>query len=125
MKYLCIAYEEEQKLNDLSKSEWLALRQETLDYVETLRKRGLLIITHALKSATTASTVRIRSGKLAVTDGPFAETREQLGGFYLVEAADLDEAIGIAERIPPARHGTIEIRPVMEIAGLPEKSEAR
>src|SRR5215831_6557847 len=91
MKYLCIAYEEEQKLNDLSKSEWLALRQETLDYVETLRKRGLLIITHALQSATTASTVRIRSGKLSVTDGPFAESKEQLGGFFLIEASDFNE----------------------------------
>ena len=80
MKYLCIAYEEEQKLNDLSKSEWLALRQETLDYVETLRKRGLLIITHALQSATTASTVRIRSGKLSVTDGPLQRARSNLAG---------------------------------------------
>jgi hypothetical protein len=98
MKYLCIAYEEERKLNDLSKSEWQALRQETLDYVETLRKRGLLITTHALQSATTASTVRIRSGKLSVTDGPFAETKEQLGGFFLIEASDFNEAIEVAPK---------------------------
>ena len=68
----------------------------------------------------TATSVRVREGKRLITDGPFAETREQLGGYYVVEAKDLDEAIQIAERIPPARFGTIEIRPVMEISGLPE-----
>jgi hypothetical protein len=114
MKYLCIAYEEERKLNDLSKSEWQALRQETLDYVETLRKRGLLIITHALQSASTASTVRIRSGNLSVTDGPFAETKEQLGGFFLIEARDLNEAIELAAKWPSARIGSIEVRPIEE-----------
>ena len=67
----------------------------------------------------TATSVRVRDGKRVVTDGPFAETREQLGGFYLIEAKDLDEAIGIAGRIPPAKLGTVEIRPVMEIDGLP------
>jgi hypothetical protein len=67
----------------------------------------------------TATSVRVRDGRRVVTDGPFAETREQLGGYYIIEAEDLDAAIGIAERIPPARYGTIEIRPVMEIAGLP------
>src|SRR5262245_59253666 len=108
MKYLCIAYEEEQKLNDLSKSEWLALRQETLDYVETLRKRGLLIITHALQSATTASTVRIRSGKLSVTDGPFAESKEQLGGFFLIEASEFNEAIEDSVRRGSSEGGRLE-----------------
>jgi hypothetical protein len=72
-----------------------------------------------LHSVATATSVRVRDGKRAVTDGPFAETREQLGGYYVVEAKDLDEAMAIAERIPPARYGTIEIRPVLEIAGLP------
>jgi hypothetical protein len=114
MKYLCIAYEEERKLNELSRSEWQALRQETLDYVETLRKRGLLIITHALQSASTASTVRIRSGKLAVTDGPFAETKEQIGGFFLIEASDFNEAIEVAAKWPSARIGSIEVRPIEE-----------
>jgi len=114
MKYLCIAYEEEGKLNELSKNEWQALRQETLDYVESLRKRGLLIITHALKSAITASTVRIRSGKLSVTDGPFAETKEQLGGFFLIEASDINEAIEVAAKWPSARIGSIEVRPIEE-----------
>jgi hypothetical protein len=73
-----------------------------------------------LHSVSTATSVRVREGKRLVTDGPFAETREQLGGYYIVEANDLDEAMAIAERIPPAKYGTIEIRPMMEIAGLPE-----
>ena len=114
MKYLCIAYEEQQKLDALSQSEWQALRQETLDYVESLRKRGRLIVTHALQSATTASTVRIRSGKLSVTDGPFAETKEQIGGFFLIEAGSFDEAIEAAANWPSARIGSIEIRPIEE-----------
>lgn len=114
MKFLCIAYEEERKLNELSKSEWQALRQETLDYVETLRKHGRLIITRALQSSTTASTVRIRGGKLAVTDGPFAETKEQIGGFFLIEASDLREAIDVAAKWPSARIGSIEVRPIEE-----------
>ncbi len=112
MKYLCIAYEEEQTLNDLSGIEWQALRQETLDYVESLRQSGRLIITHALQSATTASTVRVRDGKVSVTDGPFAETKEQIGGFFLVEASDVNEAIEIAAKWPSARIGSIEVRPI-------------
>ena len=114
MKFMCIAYEEEQKLNDLSESEWQALRKETLDYVESLRKKGRLIDAHPLRSATTASTVRVREGKLSVTDGPFAETKEQLGGFYLFECRDLDEAIKWAAKIPSAKGGSVEVRPVME-----------
>jgi hypothetical protein len=114
MKYLCIAYEEQRKLDELSKSEWQALRQETLDYVESMRKRGRLIITHALQSATTASTVRVRSGKLSVTDGPFAETKEQIGGFFLIEAGNFDEAIEVAAKWPSARIGSIEVRPIEE-----------
>jgi hypothetical protein len=116
MKFLCMAYEEERVLNELSRSQWQALRKQTLDYVETLRKDGRLIITQALKSATTASTVRIRQGSLLVTDGPFAETKEQLGGYYLLQARDLNEAIQLASRIPGARLGSIEVRPVMEIS---------
>ena len=114
MKFLCMAYEEEGKLNQLSKSEWHALRQETLDYVEGMRKNGQLIITHALRSATTASTVRIRNGKLSIIDGPFAETKEQLGGFFLIEANDLQEAIKVASKWPSATIGSIEVRPIEE-----------
>lgn len=112
MKFLCMAYEEERKLNQLSKVEWQALRQQTLDYVETLRKQRKLIITHALRSAATASTVRIRNGQIAVTDGPFAETKEQLGGFFLIEASDLQEATTVAANWPSASIGSIEVRPI-------------
>jgi hypothetical protein len=114
VKYLGIAYEEEQRLNELSEGEWHALRQETLDYVDTLRKSGRLMVTHALQSATTASTLRIRDGRLAITDGPFAETKEQIGGFFLFEASDLQEAVKIAAQWPSARIGSIEVRPIEE-----------
>ncbi|MGH8582582.1 MAG: YciI family protein [Gammaproteobacteria bacterium] len=114
MKYLCLAYEEENKLNALSRSEWDVLRGETLAYVEALRRNGHLIVTHALQSVETATTVRVRSGKLAVTDGPFAETKEQLGGFFLIEARDLNEAIQVASKWPSARLGSIEVRPIEE-----------
>lgn len=114
MKYMCIAYEEEQKLNQLSESEWQALRRETLDYVESLRKSGSLIVTHPLRSASTASTLRIRDSKLSVIDGPFAETKEQIGGFFVIEADDLHEAIEIAAKWPSARIGSIEVRPIEE-----------
>ena len=112
MKYLCLAYEEEQKLNNLSEGEWHVLRQETLDYVESLQASGHLVDARPLRSATTASTVRVRDGKLQVTDGPFAETKEQLGGFFLIEASDQDEAIRIAAKWPSARLGSIEVRPI-------------
>jgi hypothetical protein len=114
MKFLCLAYEEEQTLNALSRSEWDALRRETLDYVESLRGGGHLVLTHALQSARTAATVRVRDQRQSVTDGPFAETKEQLGGFFLVEARDLDEAIELAARWPSARLGSIEVRPIEE-----------
>ena len=112
MKYLCLAYEEESRLNSLSRNEWDLLRRETLDYVEELRQGGYLLSAEPLQSTRTAATVRVRSGKLAVTDGPFAETRETLGGFFLVDARDLNEAIRIASRWPSARMGSIEVRPV-------------
>ena len=112
MVYLCLAYEEEQKLNALTQAEWHALRKETLDYVESLRAGGRLVDARPLQSATTAATVRVRDGKRSVVDGPFAETKEQIGGYFLVNAADLDEAIRIAAGWPSARLGTIEVRPV-------------
>jgi hypothetical protein len=114
MKYFCLAYEEERALNELSQREWQALRQETLDYVDTLRKSGRLILTHALQSATTAATLSIRNGRRSVVDGPFAETREQIGGFFLIEAGDIDEALEIAAKWPSARIGRIEVRPIEE-----------
>lgn len=114
MKYLCLAYEEEKKLTDLSRAEWDALREETLVYVDTLRKSGHLVLTNALQSARTAKMVRVRDDRLLVADGPFADTKEQLGGFFLIEAADLEEAIRLAADWPSARLGSIEVRPVEE-----------
>jgi hypothetical protein len=120
MKYLCLAYEEEAKLNALSRTEWDSLRRETLDYVDTLRRNGHLILAEPLQSARTAVTVRVRNQRLATTDGPFAETKEQLGGFFLIDARDLNEAIQVAAQWPSARIGTIEVRP-LEV-GLPQES---
>jgi hypothetical protein len=114
MKFLCLAYEEERVLNELSRSEWDLLRGETLAYVEVLRKSGHLILTNALQSARKAATVRVRGEKLSVVDGPYAETKEQLGGFFLIEAKDLDEAIQLARCWPSARLGSIEVRPIEE-----------
>jgi hypothetical protein len=114
MKYLCLAYEEESTLNVLSRSEWEALRGETLSYLEELRSRGSLISAEALQSARTSTTVRVRNGKSMITDGPFIETREQLGGFFLINARDLNEAIHLASRWPSARFGSIEVRPIEE-----------
>lgn len=118
MKYLCLAYEEESKLNALSRSEWDALREETLAYVETLRQSHHLVVTQALQSARTAATVQLRNGRQTVTDGPFAETKEQLGGFFMIEARDLNEAIQLASKWPSARIGTIEVRPIEETLKL-------
>lgn len=114
MKYLCLAYEEENKLNALSRNEWEVLRRETLDYLQELRAKGYLISTEPLQSVRTASTVRVRNGKLSVTDGPFAETKETLGGFFLINASDLNEAIQLASKWPSARLGSIEVRPIEE-----------
>ena len=123
MKYLCLAYEEQRVFDEMPEHEWEALRDETLAYVESLRADGRLIDTQPLQSAATAATVRVRDGKVAVTDGPFAETKEQIGGFFLIEAADLDEAVRIAARWPSARLGTIEVRPLED--GLPEDGRYR
>lgn len=118
MKYLCLAYEEESKLNSLNKSEWSALRRETLSYVEELQKGGYLIAAEPLQSVRNAATVRVRSGKVSITDGPFAETKETLGGFFLINARDLNEAIQVAAKWPSARLGSIEVRPIED--GLKE-----
>jgi hypothetical protein len=118
VKYLCLAYEEEAKLNALSRDEWTELRRETLDYVDALRDSGCLLAAHPLQSARTASTIRVRGGALSVTDGPFAETKEQIGGYFLIEAGDFDEAVRIASEWPSARIGTIEVRPVEDGLGM-------
>jgi len=114
MKFLCLAYEAEEIFKKMPRKEWHELREETLAYVESLRRGGHLIATHALQSAQTASTVQVRNGKLWMTDGPFIETKEQLGGFFLIEAASFEEAIELAGNWPSARLGTIEVRPIEE-----------
>ena len=114
MKYLGIAYEEEQTLNALTEDQWRALRQETLDYVQALEQSGRLVLAQPLQSATRAATLRVREGRVLVTDGPFAETKEQIGGFFLFEAASLQEALDVAAKWPSARLGTIEVRPIEE-----------
>jgi hypothetical protein len=123
MKYLCLAYEEEDKLNYLSRSEWDALRRETLSYLEELKSRGHVITAEALQSARIATTVRVRGGRVSLTDGPFAETKEHLGGFFLIIARDLNEAIQVASKWPSAHLGSIEVRPIEE--ELREKSRYR
>jgi len=112
MKYLCLAYEEEKDLNALSHDAWDLLRRETLSYVDELRRNGQLLAAEALQSVQAATTVRVRQSKVSLTDGPFAETKEQLGGFFLIDAPDLSEAISIASRWPSARFGSIEVRPI-------------
>ena len=114
MKYLCLAYEEEEKLNALTEPEWHALRDETVEYVRKLQARGHLVVTAALQAVHTATTVRVRGGRLSATDGPFAETKETLGGIFLIEAASRDEAVRLAAEWPSARIGSIEVRPIEE-----------
>ncbi len=108
MKYLCLVYLEEEKLRAVPDSECFACGN-------GFRNDGVLVAAEALEPVRTATTVRVRNGRTTVTDGPFAETKEQLAGFYLIEAADLDEAIEAASKIPPAREGSIEVRPVRQL----------
>ena len=110
MKYACLVYIDEQKLHEIPDRECVA-------YGDGLRQRGVLVAGEALQAVESATTVRVRRGKVSITDGPFAETKEQLAGFYLIEARDLNDAIQVAARIPPAREGSIEVRPVRELNG--------
>lgn len=112
MKFLCLAYEEESYLASLSSKEWETLRAETLTYVESLRASRRLIGAEPLQTVRSAKTVRVRQGRSTITDGPFAETKEQLGGYFLIEAKDQHEAMQIAEKWPSARFGSIEVRPL-------------
>lgn len=115
MKYLCLIYNEEKKLETMPDDEVEAVVNECLVHCESLKKSGHLIASARLSPVQAASTVRTRNGRAAVTDGPFAETKEQLGGFYLIEARDLNEAIRIASNIPPGRLGCVEVRPIQEL----------
>lgn len=119
MKYLCLAYEEEAKLNCLSKAEWESLRTETLAYVEKLRTMGVLIATEPLQTVHTTATVRVRQNKVSITDGPFAETKETLGGYFLINVRNREEALKVAAEWPSARFGSIEVRPIAD--GLPQE----
>jgi hypothetical protein len=108
MKYLCLVYMEEPKLRAVPDAECMACG-------EGFQKSGLLVAAEALQPVRTAKTVRVRNGSVSITDGPFAETKEHLAGFYLIDAKDMDEATQIAARIPPAREGSIEVRPVRQL----------
>jgi hypothetical protein len=113
MKYLCLIYDEEKKLAAMPKNDSDAFMGEYFAFSNAIRQSGHFVAGDALKSVQTATTVRVRNGKQSTTDGPFAETKEQLGGYYLIEAKDLNEAIQIAARIPSAKTGSIEVRPIM------------
>jgi hypothetical protein len=115
MHYLCLVYANEARVNGMSQEEVDALIDETLTNNQELQASGQLVLAQALEQVAAATTVRVRNGRLSVTDGPFAETNEQLGGFVLVEARDLNEAIRIAGRIPSARLGSVEVRPVIDL----------
>jgi hypothetical protein len=117
MKYMLLVYMDEHAMNDADRAECYV---ESAQLARELHAKGQYLGTNPLHPVSTATSVGVRDGKVLVTDGPFAETREQLGGYFLVNAKDLDEAISIAARIPAARLGTVEIRPIMEVAGLPE-----
>jgi hypothetical protein len=114
MKYLLFCCHEEEKLTAMSKSECDALMDETSAYCEALQKSGHLIAAEPLEPVQMAMTVRVRNGKVSLTDGPFAETKEQIGGFFLINARDLNEAIQVASKFPSARLGSMEVRPVRE-----------
>ncbi|HZN54275.1 MAG TPA: YciI family protein [Candidatus Polarisedimenticolaceae bacterium] len=113
MKYLLLIYSNESSWSGLSEQEQGQMYEEYMDYTRSIHRSGHYLGGEALEPIATATTVRVRDGKTLSTDGPFAETREQLGGYYLVEAKNLDEAIGLAARIPSARFGCIEVRPIM------------
>ena len=112
MRYLCLIYDEEKKLGTMPKSEMDAFMGEYFAFTDGIKKSGHYVGGEALKPVHTATTVRVRGGKMSTTDGPFAETKEQLGGYYLIEARDLNDAIQVASKIPSARLGSIEVRPI-------------
>lgn len=118
MKYLCLVYLDEGRLAELPDEDCVA-------FDAAIRASGHCLASEALESVHTATTVRLRDGKVSVTDGPFAETKEQLAGFYMIEARDLDEAIQLAARIPPARVGSIEVRPIRPIRETVAQAAAR
>lgn len=117
MKYMLLIYQDENALNEAERQDCYV---ESLALANDIQAKGQYLACAPLQPVATATSVRVRDGKRFVTDGPFAETREQFGGYFLVDAKNLDEAIAIAERIPGARKGTVEIRPVIDLAGTPQ-----
>jgi hypothetical protein len=112
MKYLCLIYDQEQRWATMSQEEGNQIMNEYFAFTDDIKKSGHMIAGDSLMPTSTATTVRVRNGKLGTTDGPFAETKEQLGGYYLIDAKDLNDAIQIAGRIPGAKTGSIEVRPI-------------
>jgi hypothetical protein len=112
MKYLCLIYGDEAQWTTMSKDEGERIMKEYFDFTDDIKKSGHMLAGESLLPTSSATTVRVRNGKLGTTDGPFAETKEQLGGYYLIDAKDLNEAIQVAARIPGAKTGSIEVRPV-------------
>ncbi len=120
MRYMLLVYLDEQALNETEREQCYG---ESVELTQELNSSGHYLAAAPLHPTSTATSVRVRDDKRLVTDGPFAETREQLGGYYLIDAKNLDEAIGIAARIPGVRRGTVEVRPVVELEGLPTAEE--
>lgn len=116
MKYLCLIYQEEKAVSALPRSEWDSLIENCMAFTDEMRESGYYLGGDALASVNTATCVRVRQGKTSVTDGPFAETKEQLAGYCMLEARDLNEALQIASQLPPLRYGCVEVRPVREPA---------
>jgi hypothetical protein len=114
MKYLCLIYDDEAKMGFMPQDTADAFMREYFSFTDAIRGSGHYLGGEALQPVSTATTVRVRNGRTSTTDGPFAETKEQLGGFYLIEARDLNDAIQVAARIPSARLGCVEVRPIME-----------
>ncbi len=123
MRYLCLIYENEKAWESLPPAESEAIMGEYFAFTEQIRGNGKFVAGEALQPTPTATTVRVRNGKISTTDGPFAETKEQLGGFYLIDAQDLNDAIQVASKIPSARLGSIEVRPVIDFSQEMETRE--
>ena len=125
MKYLCLIYEDEKAWAHMPKEESDAIMGEYFAFTDGIRQSGHYIAGEALQPTFTATTIRIRNGQLSTTDGPFAETKEQLGGFYMIEARDLNDAIQVASKIPAVRMGSIEIRPIVDFGDMSAPADAQ
>lgn len=123
MQYAALVYYQQSLIDAMTESQWHDLNQECVAGVARLTQEGHFLGGQALQSVGTATSVRVRDGETLISDGPFAETKEQLAGFYLLEARDLDEALRLASRIPPARFGTIEVRPVRQLPPLDNQGD--